>query len=201
MPVEVDFLPMAISESALVDSQANYAGSGYQQNGFQPGITLPTQYNKGFRQGTVMAAVIANFIANMLNENVLDNGDIDTLISQFTQALQSLMAPEVIDVAASANPVFNAAAGNPLIAIFSLTLAENVAGSTIENVTPGQILVFNITNPAADYAFVAPAGVPMSPVAAPAGANPSAVSTQVFLCLSAGQYIPLTALLVTQNAA
>jgi hypothetical protein len=70
-----DFLMMAAEPGATVDTQADYAGSGYQENGFQPGMTLPVQFNKGFRQGTAGMAVLAQFIINVLNVNVLDSGD------------------------------------------------------------------------------------------------------------------------------
>ena len=143
MPLEIDFLPMAIGPSALVDTQANYNGAGYQVDGFQPGITLPVQFNKGFRQGTVMAAAVANFIANTLNENVLDNGNMATLIAQLTAAIESVAggaaAPRVIPVAGSATPVLNCALGNPVFADFEVQLNQNAAPS-ITGQTPGQLV-------------------------------------------------------------
>lgn len=141
--MQIDFLPMAIGSGALVDSQAAYAGAGYQVNGFPPGITLPSEFNKGFRQGTVMAAVVANFIANVLNENVLDNGNMATLIAQFTSAVESVAggaaAPHIIAVAGSAIPALNCSAGNSLFADFEVQLNQN-ASPTISGAVPGQLV-------------------------------------------------------------
>lgn len=88
-----DFLMIAAASGANVDSQTNYAGSGYQTNGLQPGITLSAQVNKGLRQGTAAMAVLAQFIVNVLNQNVLDTGyaneaaEVAALVAQFEAAL------------------------------------------------------------------------------------------------------------------
>lgn len=151
MAPQIDFLPMAAEPAALVDTQANYAGSVYRLNGFPPGITLPTQFNKGFRQGTMGMAVLAAFIAGVLNENVLDSGyadgaaEVAALLAQFQAALATFFnassQPKVIPVAWSAAPVLNFAVGNPLMPIFEITLGGDTT-PTFTGVTAGQLATF-----------------------------------------------------------
>lgn len=154
MAIEIDFLPMAAEPTALVDTQAGYAGSGYQENGFPPGITLPTQFNKGFRQGTMGMAVLAAFIGGVLNQNVLDSGyasaaaEVASLVAQLKAALTAFisgggLSPSVIQVPFSATPVFDFSAGNLLNPVFHIVLTGNCAPSFI-NIQPGQIAVFII---------------------------------------------------------
>ena len=83
----VDFLPVATAGGNNADSQANYAGSGYQTLGFQTGLANPAQVNKALRQGTMMAAALANFIANTLGSNVLDDGNLAALVTLVTNAI------------------------------------------------------------------------------------------------------------------
>ena len=118
-----DFLMMAAAPGALVDSQADYAGSGYQEDGFTPGPTLPTQFNKVFRQGTAGMAVLAQLIINILDVNVVDSGaseaaEVATLAAQLQTAIEAIAgsagAPQVILVAYSATPAMNfTLLGNP----------------------------------------------------------------------------------------
>lgn len=87
MSLEVDYLPVATAGGANVDSQANFVGSGYQTEGFQAGLAQSKQLNKVWRQSSMMAAALANFIANTLGINVLDDGNISALITNLTNAI------------------------------------------------------------------------------------------------------------------
>lgn len=88
MPVENDFLYYAIVGSPNVVSQATYAAASYIGPGLGSGILASAVYNKMIRQGTAGAAILAQFIVNQLNENVLDNGSLTTLVTQLTAAIQ-----------------------------------------------------------------------------------------------------------------
>ena len=92
MSNQVDFLPFAIGNSANVLSQSDYAALAAILTGFQSGTAKSAQVNKALRQATVMAAVLANFIANNANVNVLDNGDTGTLLTNFVAALKAANA-------------------------------------------------------------------------------------------------------------
>lgn len=92
MSNQVDFLPFASGAGANVLSQSDYAALAAILTGFQSGTAKSAQVNKALRQGTVMAAVLANFIASNANVNVLDNGDTDTLLTNFVAALKAANA-------------------------------------------------------------------------------------------------------------
>jgi hypothetical protein len=76
-----DYLPVATGGGANVDSQANFAGSSYQINGFANGIAQPYQANKIWRQSSMVAAALTQFIATALNINVPDDGNLTNLIA------------------------------------------------------------------------------------------------------------------------
>jgi hypothetical protein len=107
-----DFLMLAASSTATVDPQVNYAGAGYQVNGFQPGITLPAEFNKAIRQGTAGMAVLSQLIVNTLGVSVLDTGyaseaaEVNALVAQLLSTLQNIASANAItsltgDVSAS----------------------------------------------------------------------------------------------------
>ena len=87
MPPTVDFLPIAASVSANVETQGDFAGSGHQENGFQTGIAESAQLNKCWRQPSVIAAALANFIADLTGLDVLDDGNLALLIQELAMAL------------------------------------------------------------------------------------------------------------------
>lgn len=125
MPPTVDFLPVAIATGNNSDTQADFAGSTYQTLGFQYG-SVPTsskQANKVWRQATVIASVIANYIANRLGVNVLDNGDVTTLLANLTMALSPF-------------PYIASIAGNGPVA-----LAGSGTSYTLPAAPTGQLLV------------------------------------------------------------
>lgn len=162
MSYEVDYLPVGTNAGANVDSQANFAGSGYQENGFQVGIAQPYQANKIWRQSSMVAAAIANFISNMLNINVLDDGNLANLITILTNAIKAAATGAttgIVTVAFSATPVFDASQGNS----FEIVLTGNVTSSTLINVTPGQRLKFVIKQDGVGgHTFAAPANLPLA---------------------------------------
>lgn len=87
----VDYLPIANGGAANVESQAAYvadlAPGGALQNGFQSGVAPSAKWNKTLRQSSMVSAAVANFIANALSINVLDDGNIATLITNLTNAI------------------------------------------------------------------------------------------------------------------
>jgi len=88
MPTENDFIYYATGVSPNVVAQATYAASAYVGPGLGSGILASAVYNKMIRQGTAGSAMLAQFIVNQLGQNVLDNGNLTTLVSQLTSAIQ-----------------------------------------------------------------------------------------------------------------
>lgn len=96
MPVTVDFLPVGVGGGANVESQAAFAGdSSVLANGFTAGVALSAKVNKINRQTTMFAAALANFIANTLNANVLDDGNLSALVTQLTSAITTIATGSV----------------------------------------------------------------------------------------------------------
>lgn len=96
MPVN-NFKPFAIASGSNVTSQTEWEGLIALSTGFTAGLARSAQINKALRQGTVMASVLAQFMAETTEEDVLDDGD--------TAKLVSLLISSVNTVARSALPV------------------------------------------------------------------------------------------------
>ncbi|MFJ7312507.1 hypothetical protein ACIQVE_07000, partial [Pseudomonas sp. NPDC098747] len=116
-----DFLPFAINSTANVMSQADYAALAARVSGFSSGTARSEQLNKAWRQSSVIAAVLAQFIANNSGNDVLDDGDVDAILADLQLAIEAVAA-----VAAGAPPATEAVAGIIRIA----TDAEVNAGAS-----------------------------------------------------------------------
>jgi hypothetical protein len=185
----IEILPVATGGGANVDTQAGFAGSGYQTGGFSAGLAQSKQVNKIMRQASFIAAAIANFIANILNVNVLDDGNLNTLITNFTNAVKGAAA-QLVSLAFSATPVFDASAGNT----FEITLTGNVTSSTLINLTAGQRLTFIIHQDATGgRTLVPPGNLPLADIDPTA----SKTSVQVFQVGVTLAVYPTTGLTVT----
>lgn len=79
---ENNFKPFAVGAGANVSSQADWENLVALSTGFTAGIARSDQVNKALRQGTVMASVLGQIILEQTAEDVLDNGDTDTLKGQ-----------------------------------------------------------------------------------------------------------------------
>ena len=71
-----DFLAWALASGANVMPQNNYASNEAVAQGVGAGIADPTLANKTWRQGTVIASMIAQFIVNSLNIDIFDDGNL-----------------------------------------------------------------------------------------------------------------------------
>ena len=87
MTLEIDFLPFATGVGAGVESQSSWVSDTVVVNGFITGTALNTQVNKAIRQPSFVSAAIANYMANVTNQNILDNGVLNTFWSQFWESL------------------------------------------------------------------------------------------------------------------
>lgn len=83
-----DFKPFAVGGGATVVSQAIYAAAvTLLANGFQNGIADPAYLNKVWRQSSIMAAVLGEFIVDKTGENVLDDGTTAALVANLKTAI------------------------------------------------------------------------------------------------------------------
>lgn len=78
---EVDFLPFAAGAGANVVTQSAYSTMGALSTGFSSGLAQSAELNKVWRQSSIIAAVIANLIADMTGQNVIDDGTTATILA------------------------------------------------------------------------------------------------------------------------
>lgn len=188
MPTGTDYLPVATAAGANVDSQADFAGSGYQLNGFNTGLALPQEANKIWRQASMAIALLGNFIANTLSIYIADDGNLTSLLTNFVLALKG-MAFGLVEIAFSTTPVFSAAAGNS----FEITLTGSVASSSFTNLTPGIYNFIIHQDGAGGHSFVWPPNVPGADIDQTANAT----NVQAFLVDGANNVHPYTGLTVS----
>lgn len=154
----VDYLPIANGGSANVESQAQYlidlASGGSLVNGYLAGLAKSNQMNKTWRQSSMMTAALANFISSELAIDVLDDGNLTTLIANLTLAIKASSSV----VVGSARNLTGSAAGSTVTASWtadelvaetalgglaykgsSLTLAFNGAGTGAGGMDTGSV--------------------------------------------------------------
>lgn len=81
-----DFLPVATSVGANVESQAAYAADATRTLGQQPGVASSAFNNKALRQAAWIAATLAQFLANTTGNNVLDDTNQAALLATMALA-------------------------------------------------------------------------------------------------------------------
>ncbi|EIV6806393.1 hypothetical protein L9313_002847 [Klebsiella pneumoniae] len=82
-----DFKAFATGNSANVISQADYLALAALVSGFSSGKASSSQVNKALRQATVMANVLAQFIADSANVDVLDDGNTAAILSNLKNSM------------------------------------------------------------------------------------------------------------------
>lgn len=84
---ENDFKPFAVGAGANVLTQEEWEALVALSTGFTAGIARSGEINKALRQATVMASVLAQYIADTSGSDVLDDGDVGTLVVKMKSAL------------------------------------------------------------------------------------------------------------------
>lgn len=85
-----DFLPFCPTDTGTnLLSQSAYAAAPDLAIGNQPGVASSQLVNKALRQGTFMAAVLAQFISNKTNTATNDNANETQMISQLFSAIEN----------------------------------------------------------------------------------------------------------------
>ncbi|WP_250601944.1 gp53-like domain-containing protein [Serratia marcescens] len=82
-----EFKPFAIGEYANVLTQEEYEALPAVGAGYTAGIAKSEQLNKTWRQASVMASVLGDFIAEQSGDDVLDDGKLDELKASLEIAL------------------------------------------------------------------------------------------------------------------
>ena len=89
MPASTDFLPFATGAGANVVSQSVYAADSGLSNGFSSGIASSAKFNKVFRQASFVAAGVATWMANALNTNIPDDGNLSAFVANLALAVRA----------------------------------------------------------------------------------------------------------------
>lgn len=76
-----DFLVFGGGAGANVISQSAYSGLTARSAGFSAGVAQSAQLNKAWRQSSIMAAVLAQFISDRTGLDVLDDGTTATILA------------------------------------------------------------------------------------------------------------------------
>ncbi|WP_196480743.1 hypothetical protein [Burkholderia diffusa] len=101
-----NFKPFAAAAGANVMSQADYEALAALLTGFQSGTAQSAQLNKVWRQGSIMAAVLAQFIVDRSGQDAIDDGTISTLLANLKASVAALNGDpgQSFSVAAATSP-------------------------------------------------------------------------------------------------
>lgn len=132
-----DFLPFANALGANVVTQSAYLAAAYRTAGFSTGIAASNQLNKAWRQSSVMAYVLSQYIADVTGEDVLDNGDLAVILANFKDAV-------VLGAALKPTRIITSSADVTLLITdyavgFNRTVAPNETEATLPVVTNANI--------------------------------------------------------------
>ena len=83
-----EFLPFANRAGANLLDQDEYEQDPVRETGFEKGLLLSAKTNKVWHQSSFVASGVAQAISNILQEDVLDDGNILYFVAQFIRALQ-----------------------------------------------------------------------------------------------------------------
>ena len=84
-----DFLPFGTAVGANVMTQADYLALSARSAGFSAGTAKSAQLNKTWRQASIMATVLAQFIVDQSGQNAVDDGTTATLQANLLTALRA----------------------------------------------------------------------------------------------------------------
>ncbi len=84
-----EILPFGIGVESNVMTQEQYEVLAARAGGFSSGVAKSEQLNKVWRQSSFVASVLAEFIANHSENDVLDNGEMATLLNSLELAVKS----------------------------------------------------------------------------------------------------------------
>lgn len=103
-----DFVTFATQAGSNVMPQAAYLALAARLTGYQSGLAQSVQMNKTWRQSSIIASMIAQFISDVLNVNVVDDGTLATIEQNFELAILQLVNDRhyCIDISNAANYLY-----------------------------------------------------------------------------------------------
>lgn len=148
-----DFLVFASSNGSSVMTQANYVTAVASGTGVGVGVADPTLANKSWRQSSIISSVLASYIGQTANVNVIDDGTTSTITSNLSLALQ--LATYETDTSSTVNVL----TANSIVPI--LTLADGLQVTLrVANTNTGPV-TFNYNGLGA-YSVIIPTGAALT---------------------------------------
>ena len=92
MTATTDFIPFATGSGANVESQATWITDSTVPVGFSAGIAPSAKFNKALRQATFVASGLATWMADQINGNIADDGNLSEFVGNLTAALADYVA-------------------------------------------------------------------------------------------------------------
>ncbi len=123
-----DFLVFGVGGSANVMSQADWAALAQRLTGFQAGVAPSAQFNKAWRQSSIMAAVLAQFIADLTGQPAVDDGTTATLLANLKAAV-SAQSVSVVGMSRNAQMLVAAASSSAAFTADELIVESALGGS------------------------------------------------------------------------
>lgn len=89
-----DFLTFSAAGGANVVTQSAWVAlSTLRAQGFQSGVATSSQLNKVWRQSSIIAAVVAQYVADIAGQDVLDDGTTATILANLKAAIRAQSSP------------------------------------------------------------------------------------------------------------
>lgn len=95
-PRRIDFKLFAAARNANVLTNESYFASPYVGPGVKTGKASAPLYNKTMRQLSLIAVSLATYLSQRLNEDVIDDGTIETLVDQIKRAIGKQAQTDVV---------------------------------------------------------------------------------------------------------
>ncbi|CDL79904.1 phage tail protein [Xenorhabdus cabanillasii] len=90
-----EFLPFGIADGANVLTNDEYSKLAARTNGFSSGVAKSQELNKVWRQSAAIATVVAQFIVETTDKDVLDDGNLQALQAGLLNALRTTINASV----------------------------------------------------------------------------------------------------------
>lgn len=87
-----EFLPFGTAEGANVLSNQEYEALAARHNGFNSGVAKSKELNKVWRQASLIASAVAQFIVDTEQKDLLDTGDVADIKSRLASAINLIIS-------------------------------------------------------------------------------------------------------------
>ena len=87
-----EFLPFGTAEGANVLSNQEYEALAARHNGFNSGVAKSKELNKVWRQASLIASAVAQFIVDTDQKDLLDTGDFSDIKARLSSAINLIIS-------------------------------------------------------------------------------------------------------------